>query len=230
MSRFECLAFGALGGMCPTLAHFASFYATKPSSALPEVGVLIGLGLFAVLGSVIAVGFGAREVKAAIVAGIAAPGIVSNVAAGAAADGARAETDTAALSFFIGTAHAQADAITNVVIDPAIFGDGRAVQIVPILRGGTPEGLNLPVTAVVTENGNEMEVPIATIQGTVPQTVTVPKATTALRIGTTTVPLDETSQSVDVTIDAAPSIKGDLLWALGAQRSYWVRGVELEAK
>ncbi|MEZ5779201.1 MAG: hypothetical protein R3E44_12650 [Paracoccaceae bacterium] len=230
MSRLECLTFGALGGMCPTLAHLASFYATKPGSDLPELGLFIGLALFAVLGSVIAVGFGAKEVKAAVVAGIAAPGIVSNIAAGAAAEAKRADAETAAISFFVGAAYAQTDTVTGIVIDPAIYGDSRAVRILPTIKGGAPDGLNLPVTAVVTVDGTETQVPVSAIHGDTAQTIVVPKATTALLIGTTLVPIGETHQSVDVVIETAPSIAGDFLWALGAQRSYSVRDVDLTAR
>lgn len=233
MSRMECFIFGALGGMCPTIASLAGYYATKPKDPMPEISVLIGLGLFAVLGSIVAMGFGAREVKAAIVAGIAAPGIVTNIASGVAGDRAKTELSAPAaiptsMIFGITAAFAQSDDIgTGRLIDPQLYGNNPVIQVVPSIQGGVPSNLDLPVTATVSQDGAATDVLVGTISDGSARSFVLPENTTALQIGDANVPLSDPGGSVNVVIETKPTFGGDLLWALGGKRTYEVQGIEV---
>jgi hypothetical protein len=229
MALKESLFFGALGGVCPTIAQLAGSYSAKPSQPLPELGLLFGMGLFALLGAIIATGFGAKEIRAAIAAGIAAPAIVTNIVSGVANQKPPPEdvpAVTASLLSF-GAAFAQSEDIgTGRLIDPTLYGGGRVIQIVPQITGGEA-GLNLPVFAQIGGQAGDSPVQIGTIVTGAPQIVPVPEGTTALMVGQQSVPLTDSTVSVDVMIDTAPTFGGDLLWAFGGKRTYAIEDVTL---
>ena len=230
MSRSECLLFGALGGMCPTIANLASSFSAQPEQPLPKIGALIALGLFAFLGSIIAMGFGAREVKAAIVAGIAAPGIVTNIVSGAQSAANTTTFAPVVTGYLIGVspAFAQSEDIgTGRLVDPALYGGNRAIQIVPAFEGGTPDAVNLPVIADVAIDGTTTQVQVGTIFSPAPQTIILPEGVTGLTVGDEMVLLTPADQSVSVQIDTAPTLTGDLLWALGGKRTYQIEQIQL---
>jgi hypothetical protein len=123
---------GALGGVLPTLAKLASTYVTVPETPLPAIGMLLGLIIFAVIGAAIAFGTGQAEVRQALIAGIAAPGIITNLVAGATADQkhtASAGQPHLTTLWSVGVAHAQdprnnaaaaAPGFRSVTIDPKV--------------------------------------------------------------------------------------------------------------
>jgi hypothetical protein len=74
---------GACGGMLPTLANQASIYVNHPDTPLPTVGLFLGIGLWAIVGGVVAFLNDKPEIRQAIFAGIAAPAILTNVVSGA---------------------------------------------------------------------------------------------------------------------------------------------------
>jgi hypothetical protein len=82
-SKQTVFAFGALGGVLPTLTLLASTYVTIPETPLPAPGLLLGLALYAIVGGVVALTNTSQEIRQAIFAGIAAPAILSSVLAGA---------------------------------------------------------------------------------------------------------------------------------------------------
>ena len=79
----ECLLIAAIGGFLPTAAKLASTYTTAPDTPLPGWGMAIGLGLFAVIGAVLAYALSESNVRQALVLGVAAPGIITNLVSGA---------------------------------------------------------------------------------------------------------------------------------------------------
>jgi hypothetical protein len=229
MAVKESLFFGALGGICPTIAQLAGSYSAKPAQPLPELGVLFGLGLFALLGAIIATGFGAKEIKAAIAAGIAAPAIVTNIVSGVENQKPAPPVEIAVSAVFsgFGAAFAQSEDIgTGRLIDPTLYGGGRVIQIVPQITGGDG-GLNLPIFAQIAGQSGDSPVQVGTILTGAPQIIPIPEGTTALVIGQQSVPLSSENVSVDVRIDTAPTFAGDLLWAFGGRRTYAVEDVTL---
>ena len=229
MALKESLFFGALGGICPTIAQLAGSYSAKPGQPLPELGVLFGLSLFALLGAIIATGFGAKEIKAAIAAGIAAPAIVTNIVSGVENQAAAPPVEIAVSAIFssLGAAYAQSEDIgTGRLIDPTLYGGGRVIQIVPQITGGD-SGLNLPVFAQIGGESGESPVQVGTILTGAPQIIPIPEGTTALVIGQQSVPLSSENVSVDVRIDTSPTFAGDLLWAFGGRRTYAAEDVTL---
>jgi hypothetical protein len=67
-------AWGAIGGMLPTLGKVAGTFGANFDAPMPNlVGVSIALGLYAILGSIMARVIGNSDLKQAVVAGIAAP-------------------------------------------------------------------------------------------------------------------------------------------------------------
>lgn len=83
MCNKECLVLAGIGGTMPTVCKLAATYVTNPRTPLPELNLLFGLGLFFLIGAVLAYAFTEDDLRKAFVLGIAAPGIITNIFAGA---------------------------------------------------------------------------------------------------------------------------------------------------
>ncbi len=222
MKTSTILMFGAFGGCCPTLARLASFYSTNPAGGLPQAGVFIGIALFAILGAFIAVGFGAKELKAAIVAGIAAPGLVTNIVNGAGA-GAAANAPPAyiAPSMFISAAHADDAPVVEVL--PSFRG-AQLLTLTTNWEGPQPKGAKVDYR-FVDASGVFLAGGGALVPGEGPVVVPVPDGAAALAVGPEQSALPAQIDRAEVTITSATSLGGDLLWALGADRAYHIESV-----
>jgi hypothetical protein len=79
--KSEACLHGALsGGMLPTLGKVAGTFGANFDAPMPNlVGVSIALGLYAILGSIMARVIGNSDLKQAVVAGIAAPAMVVSI-------------------------------------------------------------------------------------------------------------------------------------------------------
>lgn len=86
---------GGVGGLMPTLVKMAPVYSQIDSPPLPAAGFYLGLGIFFVIGAIVAVASKERDFGKAILLGIAAPGIVTNFLAGK-AEGTQNATPVAA--------------------------------------------------------------------------------------------------------------------------------------
>jgi len=75
-------AIGGLGGMLPTLSKLATIYVTAQETPLPLPGMYVGLALFFAIGIILCIGFSISDAKQALLVGIAAPGIITNVISG----------------------------------------------------------------------------------------------------------------------------------------------------
>jgi hypothetical protein len=258
---------GALGGTCPTVANLGAFYLANPLAAMPSPGLMVGMGLFAVLGAIVAIGFGTESPRAAIIAGIAAPAIVSSALDGATtANGPNAASHAAraAVSEHVPAPYASAPASvppaaalqaappvtesraanaigalatrsvdlmpgaaraqTRSPASPQMFRGLGMVTIQPVIRGSLPSDLRLEVLAILPGN---VEVSLGTITSAEPLTVTLPAQAQAIRVGAAQVDVAPGRQLLNVVIDSAPTLRGDLLWALGAKRSLSVRDVQI---
>ena len=227
LKRMEAVAFGALGGMCPTIAKLAGSYSSNPLQDVPALGVFIGLALFAFLGGVIALGFGSNEVKAAIVAGIAAPAIVTNVISGAQEKDPGAEL---ALLNFVPAAYAEGPVlgtpITRFAGQPQGF-----VTVRPTVVGGSPLQVGT-LNYAWMRNGVVIADSAGELRASYAQSLAVPFGATELTVAGQTISVQDVLSEggvVDVTVFAKATFGGDLRWALGGQRQLQVGGVALEA-
>lgn len=215
MTHTQILACGAFGGICPSIAKLASTYSTDPTTPMPFIGVYIAMALFAILGSGVALGFGAREVKAAIIAGIAAPGIVTNVVAGA-NERQQQLPDAITMSFFASPAYAQTPQVEAILINTS----GRILTVIPQVVGDigpdgidftfeTATGMTLHGTTLYSAKNPSMQ-------------IVVPANASMLVIAGQRFPLSPDASEAVVQIQTSPTVGGDLLWALGGNRNYQI--------
>jgi hypothetical protein len=73
-----------LGGLLPSLSRIATSFMVQPEQPLPHWHILIALSIFFLLGSVLNIPFNREnDITKAIVVGISAPGLITNIIAGA---------------------------------------------------------------------------------------------------------------------------------------------------
>lgn len=87
MCSCKCMVLAGLGGTMPTVCRLAATYVTNPETPLPQWGLCFGLGLFFIIGVVLAYAFTENDLRKAFILGIAAPGIITNIMAGASQPG-----------------------------------------------------------------------------------------------------------------------------------------------
>jgi hypothetical protein len=223
---WQALIAGAAGGIIPTTAKMASTYVTVPATPLPEIGLLLGLALFAVIGAAIAYGTAQTDIRQALIAGIAAPGIITNLVAGTDTQkhASLGEHDSriAGIISIIPAARAQdRSPATGLTATSGM----KSITIDPRVQGGIPAQTKIPITAEISGGpNNEMHrVQIGTITSLTDSTkLTVPLNTTHVRIGDTQVSVPSNDNKIDLSVSTKSTIQSDFLWALGGQRSYAV--------
>lgn len=68
------------GGLLPTLSKIAGSFAAQPEQPLPHIHILIALFIFFLLGFVLNISFNKdKDVTKAIIIGISAPGLITNI-------------------------------------------------------------------------------------------------------------------------------------------------------
>lgn len=222
MRKLEALGFGALGGMCPTLAKLAGSYTANPVQDMPALGVYIGIGLFAILGGIVALGFGTQELRAAIVAGIAAPAIVTNVISGV--SDKNPQSQQTALYEIVGTAHAQSDAGAILLAQAS----DTIITVVPSVSGGDPSQVE-PLRYTWSDATGQISSGGGVLNPAAEQALSIPEGAEALivngeRIDLSAVPQD--GATLDLLVTAKPTIGGDLRWALGGNRQLAVQSLQ----
>ncbi len=223
---YSLFAFGMLGGILPTSAKLATTLVSVPGTPVPEIGFLVGLGIWAIIGGAVALTNTSKEVRQAIFAGIAAPAVLASVVTGA--TGSSVGSGTSAVN----GATSRLFDITAVAQEtpPAVrsAADEWTVVISPSVSGGFPTGKTLPVTAQVEKDGETKTVDVGAIanwRGTT--ALLVPPGTSKVFIGDSPVPTTGPLTTVDMSVQTAPSIGGDLLWALGGQRNFNIQSIIL---
>ena len=224
MSTLQCLMYGALGGACPTLLKIgASLSAGAP---LPELNALLGVGVLMVVGGILAMGFGRTDVKEAIVTGIVAPALITNLVAGyetaqhpdrPGQQSVERTNETNLWSFGVQTAFAQVPSppVESTEEDTA----QRQITVHALVEGGTPRD---PEVGVFAMSGSE-EKSIGTISLQESTHVfSIDSTIDVIRIGETEFELGE-SDDLDVTVRTEP--KFDWLWILGARLRYDVESI-----
>lgn len=241
MKWYSVISLGALGGMCPSISKLAATYSTNPQTDLPVLGVYIGLGLFALLGSIVALGFGVKEARSAIVAGIAAPAIVTNVMAGAekkpipvvVGEVSSATRWGGLLSNIVSPLFAQMDTNETQGGESRPTGSGVGyVNIVPTVIGG--ELLSKDAVTYEWAGGDDLlggsHIEMQAIDPSVKQSLEIPSGATGILINGKFVPLPEAENelpTIKLEIETRPTFLGDLKWALGGQRNYEVENIEV---
>ena len=232
----ECLAVAAIGGLLPTTARLATVYTITPSTPLPEIGMYFGLLLFAAIGAAQAFGLAENNLKQALLIGVCAPGIITNMVAGA--QEAKLRPGASALSyleFIIPSSHAQtpvqaSGAATpksdsslkgSATPKPAVELPSYQITIDPTLN--TTDEWTKEVTwgrliFVNKENISVNEFPFA-MNGKAGYTIPLSATAAYVYIGNkvTKLGVPQGSNAV-LDIRATSANKNDFLWALGARR------------
>jgi len=226
MPWYAIFAFGALGGICPSLSKLAASFYANPEQPLPVIGTYVAFGLFALLGAIIAAGFGAKETRAAIVAGIAAPAIVTNVLSGATEN--KIGADELAAFYLITPAYAQIS--TDTGLANASMAQG-IINVVPAIKGGGNASSATVKYSWATENGDTVEWPNdPTISLASPSTLAVPEGATQIVVNGQAIAISElqaNDNTLMLQVNTAPTFVGDLRWALGGQRRFVIESVDI---
>ena len=224
MPWYAIFVFGALGGICPSLSKLAASYYANPDQPLPVIGTYVAFGLFALLGAIIASGFGAKETRAAIVAGIAAPAIVTNVLSGATENNIGADEISA--FYLVAPAFAQTAGETGQTTDSMAQ---TTINVVPIIKGGGNTSTARVKYAWTTASGESVEWPNdPTLSLSSPSTLAVPEGATKIVVNGQVIPLSTvatTNNTLKLEVTTSPTFVGDLRWALGGQRRFVVESI-----
>ncbi len=224
-----------VGGVLPTVAKTASTYVTDQGADLPKIGLYLAIGLFFVLGAAVAFMLRERDARKAMVLGIAAPGIVTNILAGATqADLARngaplAQVPTVATNAdwgrLLGVSSAHAADLTPIHLAQLAAATARSrsqLTVVPAINGASVKYARTPVTLeFLSERG--VVVATRTVDPRVTTNVSVPvgadtvRATSDGQSEETKLPRGAyTNADLHLKIDLDPG--NDFLWALGGSR------------
>ena len=234
MKQWHILSYGALGGICPILSEKASYYVAFPEADLPEMGLYIGMAMFAVLGGIMATAFGSKEVKAAVVAGIAAPAIVAGVVNGQSdganeknrivaqigAEGAPTEVRASALwTLGVGVAHAQARSTMRDLTDH------KAIRVETEVQGGLPSIEDLRVYAISNDPNKGPEIVGILSPNSGPQEFFVREGTVGLLIAGERIEIQD-AEEIRIEITTSKTFASELIWALGGKRNSPVQSIQ----
>jgi hypothetical protein len=222
----QILLGGAIGGALPTLAKVASTFVTIPSTPLPELGLLYGIVLFSIIGAAIAYATGQSDVRQALIAGIAAPGIITNLLAGATPGVPPNHNPVTGVKGAIFEIVTSASAQTPTDRSATVTGT-RKVVVDPKVSGGMPSSTNIPVTVEVMGQNNQMRtVEVGTIHSLAsPTTFTIPNNIDQLKIGGKAIPLTGDLTTIQLDVTTSSTSGSDFLWALGGVRNFKIDAV-----
>ena len=228
----ECFLIAGIGGLLPTLAKLATTYTVTPNSPPPGTGIYVGLALFFVIGCVLAYALSETNVRQALLLGISAPAIITNIVAGAPESKVtrwNGEQDIVAM--FIPSAKAQdtpkprsnpASAATSSPAQRQL----TVVSNAPQADSWSKERLRVGVEFFAADGRllRQDYVPAST-----QSTLGVPAETTRVKLSsggkTDEADLPNVARS-SVSVTLQVSGKNDLLWALGARRRPVVSNLE----
>jgi hypothetical protein len=252
------LLFAGFGGLLPTLANIAASFAAKPEQPLPHWHIVIPLLAFAFIGAVLSYAFNREhDIKKAIMIGICAPGIITNIIAGATSNIGRGNQARLYLPSITASAFAQDS--PSMVDEKRKLDVGKLVQNSPeeteqkikvtavgnSLRfssnvyGIWPKDADVSIFAI----GGSKDILLTSIPVGAATTLQFPPDTKSLsfKIGTETYnwnlpkgiegrPDDNTGFTASATVTTKPTISGDILWALGGHRSATVVDLNVAVK
>jgi hypothetical protein len=228
-----------IGGMLPTAVKLAPAFATaQPPS--PEPGLYLGFFLYFVVGAVVALLYRETDFRKAIILGIAAPGIVTNLIAGTDQAGvlrktqAETQQQSALLESWpavlgIGAAHARTRGASQAI--PRSSPQRAQLTVVPDLRGSEANYAVPPVRiAFLSRDGRTLTSttvdPRTTTQLSVPAGAASVRADAGGRWGDTDLPRGPYA-SADLRLKVEFGRPNDFLWALGQTRKARIDNVDV---
>jgi hypothetical protein len=219
-SRTALFAFGAFGGIMPTLANLATTYVAIPDTPMPAWGLLFGLALFALIGGGVALTNTSREIRQAIFAGIAAPAIMTSVIAGSTEGGGgkrKAE--------FISSAHAQTQPQTHS------SSGVRMIYFSPSVSGGVNLAGEIPVTAQVQRAGKLENVTLGEIRTLeASSAISVPAGIDQVYVMGKPVKISGPVTQSWLNVTTRPTVLGDFWWSLGGPRKFTVQDLTVNTQ
>ena len=236
MPKLQVICFGALGGSCPTIAKLGSHYSAQWDASPPGMGVLLALLSFAVLGSIIAIAADPRNLKAAIFAGIAAPGIVTSIMSeqNFGSEGTSQQQETKEQNgylFLFGIRTAVADSHPT---PPTTTSDeaAKVAQRIWVETATDPhlgpwydanmQIPEIPIVAHVEKDGTFSSIVIGKIpQLNAKEEFTIPSGSTKISVADQKFDLGNL-ESITVNSTAKPrgGLLDEFLWAIGQKRKY----------
>ena len=234
MKMRQVALYGALGGCCPTIAKLGSYYSANTGAPLPEPSIIFALSIFAVLGAIVAIAVDSTNVKAAIVAGIAAPGIVMSIVSQQpdydpsmlSPTAVPTESEDSSFELFgIKTSLAQ-DFVSepNISLSPSTE-HTISVRSDLVRSSGNIFWHALPsklvgVTAIVDRNDRKTRVPLGAFDlFRESLEYEVPKGTNSIEVAGREFDLDGLTEVI-VKFAATSSLKSDFLWIFGMRRQF----------
>lgn len=234
MNPVSIILTGAIGGILPTLAKLASSYAAATGPAvLPELNLIFAVVLFAVIGGIIAFATGQVDAKGALIAGIAAPGIITNLVAGATQKTTIDHASAWQYQKYALISRSYAGDLPNTAPQQTTSSptNVRTVVVQPNVIGGLPANAQIGVTARIVEpSGSTSQVPVGFVPLTRQSTISLPAGTSQIMFGHSGSPeatgyLPLVGQDTNVKLDVTTKPASDFLWALGAPRTFDVVNV-----
>jgi hypothetical protein len=226
------IAFGALGGIMPSLLRLAASLSGDVNAPLPGLAIALGIAAYGIVGATLAIVLGKTSTYDAFVTGIAAPALLASMIHGATDDTQNHQTTRQSLQ--AAPAHVSIgipawQIITSALAQPApTGGPGPSVTIYPKVTGGMPTEVEIRIEAQMNA-GNK--VPVETLRNvSAPQTVKLPPNTKAVWIGGQQVNLKGPNTAVDLNATTRPSFGSGVLFALGGPRPQRVEISTIDVK
>ena len=227
----NCIFLAGVGGTLPTVSRLASTYVTDPSTPMPELGLLFGLGLFFIIGSVLTYAFSESNIRQAFIIGVCAPGIITNIVAGV-QDARIKEVSNVSYSFFPNVyaqeAIASSPFISYQYVDPILILSNRVVTGSDWDERRTPY-----MVAAILDNGSF--VPLGSFpSASFSQELRIPQGSKGLelRVGNYSYLVDlpeKPYSSIRVTSSIVyTGGKNDFVWAMGGKRESIIRSFSAE--
>jgi hypothetical protein len=223
---------GAIGGTLPTLGKIAGGVggSFEPPAISSVAGVLVALAIYAFIGAIIARAMGESEMKKALVAGIAAPAILTNLFNGATQGNIRLNDLNIIGSAFAQTATTNSQGMmsgttSSDAVTTSDQGTFRTVNIDPTLSSGpnlgdTKIGLRIYVVGKDGKNQVWYSGHVGDLRGRT--SVAVPTTVDAKIVfgggPELTVPASYQDVTIGYDLKLKPSFSSSLFWALGSQK------------
>jgi hypothetical protein len=226
------------GGLLPTTAQLAASYAAQPEQPLPHWHILFAIALFFAIGAVLSIAFNKEaDLGKAIVIGISAPAIITNILVGASSGASRppqpvppivgeiSHVRTNWLPTFMSSAMAQQSPQSEPLADTNATPEYKSIVLTTAYSGQVqPENGILNIIAIEKDGATKSIGAFGLSQFVV---LPVPSGSEKLLIqaGNFSRQLElwpggrgPPSFAVNVRLVGKPSGVGDFLWALGGGR------------
>lgn len=237
LAYINSIILAGFGGMLPTTAQLAASYAAVPEQPLPHWHFLLAVALFFCIGAVLSIAFNKEaDLGKAIVIGISAPAIITNIINGATSGlskapqpvpqrvGQLSHDGKSWLPAFVSSAFAQQNPSSGSLADNT-SGRKSIVLTTAYAGQGRPENGVVTITAIAKDGSTK---PLGAFGLSQFVVLPVPGDAEKLRIQAGSSfsrelvlwPQSEgpPSFAVNVRLIGKTSGAGDVLWALGAER------------